>query len=239
MTIADEDLVPMHASVASRYRSKDLAADRAIHIAGLSAGAAGVAALLVIGTRRCGGTPPWPIVVYAACLLTMLGCSAVYNLASTSPRRGLLRRLDHAAIFVMIAGTDTPFTIGALHGAWRLATTGSVWLLAAAGAFLKLRYPRRIQRVDLALYLGLGWIIIVAWKPMVASLDRSTAILIILGGVLYSIGTGFYAWRVLPFQKAIWHGFVLIAASCHYAAVMRLVLSPGTQFPNFFTVVGV
>ena len=88
---------------------------------------------------------------------------------------------------------------------------------------MELRYSRWLERVDLALYLALGWVILVAWKPLLASIDTITAVLIVVGGVLYTLGSGFHAWRALRFQNAIWHGFVLVAASCHYAAVLRTV----------------
>ena len=88
---------------------------------------------------------------------------------------------------------------------------------------MELRYSRWLERVDLVLYLALGWVILVAWEPLLASIDRVTAMLIVVGGVLYTVGSGFHAWRTLRFQNAIWHGFVLVAASCHYAAVLRTV----------------
>ena len=101
------------------------------------------------------------------------------------------------------------------------AMTAAVWGLALAGAFIKLRYPQRLERVDLGLYLGLGWLILIAWEPFLAVVDPAAAALIMAGGVFYTIGAGFHAWRALRFQNAIWHGFVLAAAACHYAAVLR------------------
>jgi hemolysin III len=205
------------------YGADEITADRIIHLIGLFAGGLGSAVLIGVALRRLGPGNWWPIIVYSACLVAMLGCSAGYNLARQPARRERLRRLDHAAIFLMIAGTYTPFTIRMLDGTWAIAMTGSVWALALAGAFIKLRYPRRLERVDLALYLGLGWLILIAWKPFLAVVDPDTAALIIAGGALYTFGAGFHAWRALRFQNAIWHGFVLAAAACHYAAVLRSV----------------
>jgi hemolysin III len=162
--------------------------------------------------------------LYSACLLTMLGCSATYNLASNASRREFLRQLDHAAIFLMIAGTYTPFTTCRLHGVWAIGMTAAVWTGALTGAVIKLLCPSRIERVSVASYLGLGWIILVGTRPMLGSVDVWTAVLIGVGGVLYSIGAGFHLWRTLPFQKAIWHSLVLVAASCHYAAVLHGVV---------------
>ncbi|HKM70007.1 MAG TPA: hemolysin III family protein [Stellaceae bacterium] len=162
--------------------------------------------------------------LYSVCLLTMLGCSAAYNLATNARRPEFLRRLDHAAIFLMIAGTYTPFTTCRLHGVWAIGMTAAVWTGALTGAVIKLLCPRRIERVSVAAYLGLGWIILVGTRPMVGSIDVWTAGLIGVGGVLYSIGVGFHLWQTLPFQKAIWHGLVLMAAGCHYAAVLHGVV---------------
>src|SRR5437899_6792202 len=162
--------------------------------------------------------------VYSVCLLTMLGCSAAYNLASNAPRRRLLRRFDHAAIFLMIAGTYTPFTPCRLDGVWAIGMTAAVWIGAVTGAVMKLICPRRIERVSIVAYLALGWMILVGIRPMLSSLDARTALLIGLGGVLYSLGTGFHLWRKLPFHNAIWHSFVLVAAGFHYAAILHGVV---------------
>jgi len=124
----------------------------------------------------------------------------------------------------MIAGTYTPFTTCRLHGVWAIAMTTAVWTGAVTGAVMKLICPRRLEQVSIVAYLVLGWIILVGMRPLLSSVDLQTAVLIGAGGVLYSIGTGFYLWRALPFHHVIWHGFVLVAASCHYAAILHGVV---------------
>jgi hemolysin III len=104
--------------------------------------------------------------------------------------------------------------------AWAIGMTAAVWTGAVTGAVMMLICPRRVERVSIVAYLALGWIILVGARPMLGSVDVRTAVLIGVGGALYSIGAGFYVRRALPFQNAIWHSFVLVAASCHYAAIL-------------------
>jgi hemolysin III len=154
----------------------------------------------------------------------MLVCSAAYHLARSSARRAFLRRLDHAAIFLLIAGTYTPFTTCRLHGAWAVGMTVAVWGGALAGAATKLLSPHRLIGLSTAIYLALGWIVLVGIKPFVAVLDPTTLTLLALGGVVYSIGAPVHHWRSLRFHNAVWHAMVLIAAACHYAAIVHGVV---------------
>jgi hemolysin III len=209
---------------AREYRAGEFAADRIIHIMGTLAGAVGSA--ILIGIAAAVGVLPTltASLIYSVCLVAMLGCSAAYNLASDTFGRDFLRRLDHAAIFLMIAGTYTPFTTCRLYGVWAIGMTTAVWTGAVTGAVLKLICPHRVEQVSTVAYLALGWIILVGIRPLLSSVDVQTAVLIAVGGVLYSIGTVFHLWRTLPFHNAIWHSFVLVAASCHYAAVLHGVV---------------
>jgi hemolysin III len=207
-----------------RYRAGELAADRIILLIGTLAGIVGSAFMVSIAAGFADRSTFLASLVYSVCLLMMLGCSTAYNLASNAPRRRLLRRFDHAAIFLMIAGTYTPFTICRLGGVWAIGMTGAVWIGAVTGAAMKLICPRRIERVSIVAYLALGWIILVGIRPMLSSVDVQTALLIGIGGVLYSIGTGFHLWRALPFHNAIWHSYVLVAAGCHYVAILHGVV---------------
>src|SRR4029079_5520368 len=170
-----------------------------------------------------------PVPLLAAGLAAMFSCSAAYHLFRASRRRDWLQRLDHAAIFAMIAGTYTPFTLR-LERAWALGLTSAIWAVAALGMALKLWQPRRVSKMirgslSVVLYVALGWIALVALGPFAASLAPSTLILLAAGGVIYSAGVVFHLWERLPYQNAIWHGCVLIAAAVHYLAVLRTLIA--------------
>ncbi|MEP6966927.1 MAG: hemolysin III family protein [Pseudomonadota bacterium] len=197
-----------------------------MHITGLSAGALGGLTLLglTLGFGHLGQAAA--IGVYAGCLVIMLLASAAYNLASPR-RRPLLRRLDHAAIFLMIAGSYTPFTTQRLQGAWAIGMTASVWALALAGAAGKLFLPGLSKGFWVALYLALGWVAVIAVRPLLAGVSLAAMALLLAGGLVYSLGVIVYLNKSLPFRRAIWHGFVVAAAAAQYAAVLiGVVLSP-------------
>lgn len=210
------------------YEAAELQADRIIHGIGIGfAILGGLVLLVLVGSRGQDGALAATL-PYVAGLNAMLLCSAAYNLSRPSARREFLRRLDHAAIFVMIAGTYTPFTTLYLKGAWAIAITATIWGIAAIGVYVKIVFPRRFERTFLGIYLALGWILVIPIRQLLDALDASTSILIGVGGLLFSVGTLFHVWNRLPFQNAIWHGFVLAASLCHYAAVMGAVaFGPG------------
>jgi hemolysin III len=202
------------------YDNAEVGADRIIHAVGVTFGLIGGATLLTVAAESASVAGLIATILYVIGLIAMLVCSAIYNLSFASPRRELLRRFDHAAIFVMIAGTYSPFTLGRLDGAWSIWLAGFVWGVALLGAFAKLTVPRRIDRYAVILYLALGWVVLLALEPLLAALHPAVLILILAGGLLYSAGVAFHLWRGLRFQNAIWHALVLSAAVCHYAAVI-------------------
>ena len=213
----------------SAISPREHAADRWVHVLGLGLGAPAALAVVLVAAFDSARGQLAPAALYAAGLLAMLGCSAAYNLGRLSARRSSrrhdwLRRLDHAAIFVMIAGTYTPFTLR-LERAWAEGLTAAIWAIAAAGIAVKLLRPRtaRLHSISVALYLALGWIGLVALGPFTASLAVPTLLLLAIGGALYTAGVAFHLWHRLPYQNAIWHGFVLAAAGVHYAAVLTVV----------------
>src|SRR4051812_1868384 len=195
--------------------ARELMADTVVHALGLGLGVVGAIAILVVVSEGPASGRLLPIGVYAAGLIAMLACSAIYNILQKSPRRDWLRRLDHAAIFVMIAGSYTPFTTLAFPEPWSSGLTIAVWTAALMGVAVKLWQPGRLERLSVVLYLALGWIGVVAFEPFLRSLATPTLVLLLAGGVVYSAGVAFHVARH-RYQNAAWHGCVLGGACMHY-----------------------
>jgi hemolysin III len=198
---------------------REFVADAIVHAIGLVVGAAGSLVLLVAVAIDGKAAKLPAIIVYIGGLIAMLGCSAAYHVFQSPRRREFLRRLDQSAIFLMIAGTYTPFTTLCLKGAWAIGLTALVWSGAALGIALKMVAARALDQLSVGIYLALGWVGLIATGPLSTTLAPSTLALLGVGGLVYSIGVIFHIWESLPFQKAVWHGFVLVAATLHYAAV--------------------
>ncbi len=204
------------------YSKGEQRADIAVHVIGVACGLVGVVALMF--TASAGSfLIVLSAVLYSIGLIAMLSFSAAYNLWPQSPVKEMLRRLDHAAIFVMIAGTFTPLVMNRIGGAWGFGLLGFVWAAAIAGVGMKLLYPRRWERASIVLYIGLGLSILVVGERLASVVAPSSLILIAAGSVIYIAGVAFHLWERLPYQNAIWHWFVLVAAILHYTAVMNEV----------------
>jgi hemolysin III len=212
-----------HSALYPAYSDGELWADIAAHVVGVGCGLVGT--LVLMATAGAGGSFLLILgaALYAVGLLAMLGLSAAYNLWPPSPIKELLRRLDHAAIFVMIAGTFTPFVMNRVGGAWGFGLLAFVWSVAVAGVFMKLVFPRRWERATIALYIGLGLSILFIADLLAAAISTSSAWLLVAGSATYILGVVFHVWERLPYQNAIWHWMVLAAAMLHYTAVLNEV----------------
>jgi len=158
--------------------------------------------------------------VYCAGLLAMIGFSAAYNLvAHERPSKQILRRLDHAAIFIMIAGTYTPLAVNRLAAPSSTIILAIIWLAATFGVAIKVLFPRRFEMASLALYLGMGWMIVTVIAPLAHAMAGIDFWLLIAGGLIYSAGVVFYVTERIPYHKAIWHGAVLSAAVLQFSAI--------------------
>jgi hemolysin III len=203
------------------YCRAERLADNVIHIVGVTAGIAASIVLAVLSLPSMGVRLAAGVGLYAAGLMAMLACSALYNMAPAGAFKRRLRRLDHAAIFVMIAGTYTPLSLHVIGGDWGVGLLAFVWSVAALGVALKLVWPHRFERLSIVVYLLLGWSVLVALDPLMTGISVTGLVLLMVGGALYSVGVVFHVWDRLPFQNALWHGCVLVAAGCHYAAILN------------------
>jgi hemolysin III len=202
------------------YSFGEIVADGAVHATGVVLGLVGSVLLVLWAAGSAGTVELAAVFVYVAALLAMLGFSAAYNMWPVSPTKWLLRRFDHSAIYVLIAGTYTPLLLQMKASVATVALLAGVWATALVGAALKLAFPGRLDRISIALYLALGWSVVAVYDSVLPGLPSSALVLLALGGLLYSGGVIFHVWSRLRFQNAIWHAFVLAAAACHWGAIV-------------------
>lgn len=184
-----------------------------------------IAGTVVLVVRAAMGGDALQIVsvsVYGATLILLYTSSTLYHAVTAAGAKRALKLLDHIAIYLLIAGTYTPFSLVGLGGVWGWSIFGVIWALASVGAVLKVFLVGRYQGLSTAVYIGMGWIVIVAIAPLVQSLAVPTLLWLLAGGLSYTAGTIFYLSRTLPFGHSIWHLFVLGGSVCHYVAVWTL-----------------
>jgi hemolysin III len=198
-------------------------ADNVIHVTGLAAGVIAVVIMLVMASTSLPAGATASLAIYGAGMLTMLACSAAYHMIPVTAWKGLLQRFDHAAIFLKIAGTYTPFGAIKIGGSAGLALLGGVWSVAILASGAKILLASTWDRLAILLYLALGWCGIVMFRDLAAVVTQPTLVLLGLGGLLYTVGVIFHLWRSLPYQNAVWHAFVLAGTACHFGAVTSAV----------------
>jgi len=193
------------------------------HGAGFLAGLAGLVFLVLLAAR---GGDPWRIVactIFASTIVLLYAASTLYHALSRTRARHVLQVLDHSAIFLLIAGTYTPFALVTLRGPWGWTLFGIVWGLAVVGITTKAVFGPRWPVVSTLIYVGMGWTAVIAAKPLLAAASPGCLAWILAGGFAYTSGVAFYAWERLRYSHAIWHVFVLAGTVCHYVAVARYV----------------
>ena len=164
------------------------------------------------------------VAVFVATLLLLYAASTLYHAAHAPRARARLKVLDHSAIYLLIAGTYTPFTIVAVRGVWGWSVFGVIWALAVAGIVFKLFFTGRFKRLSTAIYIGMGWLVIVAAVPLYQAVRPATLLWLIVGSVLYTAGTWFYHLERWPHAHAVWHLFVLGGSISHFIAVALVIL---------------
>jgi hemolysin III len=204
-------------------RGREETANVITHGIGLVASVAAAAILVVYASLR---GDVWEIVgvsVFATTLVALYAASTTYHAARDPARKARLELLDHAAIYLLIAGTYTPFMIDELRGGWGWSLFGVIWGLAVTGIGLKTVFIGRFRLLSTLVYVGMGWLILVGIVPVVRALDPITLAWLVAGGVAYTAGTPFYHNERLPYSHAVWHLFVLAGSVCHGVAVATLV----------------
>ena len=208
----------------ARYSIREEIASSVTHGIGIFLSLVALITMVVNATRY--GTV-WHIIgaaVFGCGLIMAYTSSTLYHSFQRVKVKAVFRTLDHVSIFVLIAATYTPLTLVNLRGPWGWSIFGVVWGLALFGIVVECTSLRRFRLASVLLYVGMGWIVIVALKPMLALVQTGGLILLLVGGLAYTIGCFFYAWRRLPYNHAIWHLFVLAGSICHFFAVLYYVL---------------
>ena len=193
------------------------------HGFGLLLSLAGFVSLLILAVLHGGAVYIVACSIYGATLVILYLASTLYHAALSERVKRALRVFDHSAIYLLIAGTYTPFLLVYLRGAWGWSLFGVIWGLAFAGILFKLWFVNHFPHISTLVYLAMGWLIVIAAHPVLVSVPKLTLAWILAGGILYSSGVVFYAWKRLPYSHAIWHLFVLSGSTCHYMAVLRMV----------------
>ncbi|MEX0367793.1 MAG: hemolysin III family protein [Ruegeria sp.] len=200
------------------YSIRETVADASVHVLGLGAGITASAMLLVHVVQTQGVAQIAATSIYTGFAVLALVASALYHLLPWDVSRPVFHRIDHAAIYLKIAGTYTPLVV-LIGSAFAYVVLAAVWVVALIGAVAKLSFWATDARGSLALYLAMGWASLLLIWPMWQALPAAATALILLGGGLYTVGTVFFAMKSLRFQNAIWHGFVLAASACFFGAV--------------------
>lgn len=195
-------------------------ANSVTHGVGLVASLVAFPFLVVAAARRFGAAEVVGFSVFAASLFALYFVSTLYHALRPSRAKQVLQKLDHTAIYLLIAGSYTPFTLGVLRGPWGWTLLSLVWAIAGTGIALEFAFGRRVHKVAVGLYVAMGWLIVVAAKPLLAAVPWPGLAWLAAGGVLYTGGIAFYGAKRVRYAHAVWHLFVLAGSTCHFIAIL-------------------
>lgn len=194
------------------------------HGVGLLASLVATPILLADAIRRGGVFGIVGTSVFAATIVLLYGASTLYHALPNNKAKRVFRVLDYSAVFLLIAGTYTPFTLGALRGPWGWTLLGLVWSLAAFGIVLTALARFRYPRLSTGVYLGMGWLMVIAIKPLWLGVPLAGVLWLLAGGLAYTVGVVFLATRRMRYSHFVWHLFVLAGSTCHFIAVLRFAV---------------
>ncbi|MDX2437838.1 MAG: hemolysin III family protein [Acidobacteriota bacterium] len=210
-----------------RYTRGEEIANSVTHGVGWAFSLGGLAYLVACAAATGGTLRVVSCAIFGATLVLLYASSTLYHALPSERAKRVFRVFDHSAIFLLIAGSYTPLALVALGGRWGWSLFGGIWFLAVVGILLSTVAHGRWRWLSITLYVTMGWLVVVAIKPLVAALDTPALVLVVLGGLAYTGGLVFYAWKKLPYSHAVWHVFVLAGSVLHYFAVLLAVALPG------------
>lgn len=203
---------------------RDEIANALTHGLGAMAALVGGSVMITLAAIYGDGWQLAAAIVYGITLLLLYLASTLYHAIPHPVAKARLKVFDHCAIYLLIAGTYTPFTLIGLRGPWGWGLFAAIWSIALAGIVFKLFFTGRFKLLSTLMYIAMGWLVVVAIKPLMSSVDAWTLGWLLAGGLFYTLGTFFYHRESIPYSHAIWHLFVVMGSVCHYVAVMRQVL---------------
>jgi hemolysin III len=209
-----------------RYTTGEEIAHAITHGLGLLLSVAACSVLVILASQRGNIWHITGVAIFGATLIVLYAASTLYHALTHTKAKRIFKFLDYSAIYLLIAGTYTPFTLVTLRGGWGWSLFGVAWGLAITGAVLEVVTKRKYKWLSMAFYLGMGWLIVVAIKPLYAALDTRGLILMAIGGAAYTGGAALYALGKFKYHHAIWHVLVLVGSFCHFLAVLYSVI-PG------------
>lgn len=202
-----------------RYSFGEEVANSITHGVGWLLSVGGLVTLVTFAAITGGALRITSCAVFGATLVLLYASSTLYHALPCQRAKRVFRVLDHSAIFVLIAGTYTPLALVAVGGPWGWSLFGAIWALAAIGVLLNTVAHERWRWLSITLYVTMGWLVVIAIRPLVAAVGSGVLALVIAGGLTYTFGLVFYGWRRLPYGHAVWHVFVLAGSVLHYLAV--------------------
>ncbi|MDC8013913.1 PAQR family membrane homeostasis protein TrhA [Tahibacter soli] len=214
----------MNTAMTPRYAFAEEVLSSAIHGIGIVLSIVALTVLVAYAAMHGDAWHVTSVAVFGTTLILLYTASTLYHGIPNEVAKPTLRTLDHIAIYLLIAGTYTPYTLVSLRGPWGWSLFAVVWGLALVGIALELTSLKRLRAPAVALYIGMGWSALAAAGPLIQAVPSGGLWLLFLGGAAYTLGVPFYLWRSLPFSHAIWHGFVLLGSVLHFFSILWYVV---------------
>lgn len=212
-------MIAQSPSVAKPRVPADEIANTIIQGAGTLLSIAGLVVLIHLAIHQGGALPVTSAAIYGGTLVLAFLISTLYHGIWHVPTKNIFRVADHCTIYALIAGTYTPIALLVLQGTWGWVLTAIVWGTALTGSFLRIAFSQRFRRLRIGIYIALGWLVLIWGKPVYDRLGLGGTVLLAAGGLAYTLGVFFYKWNRLPFNRPIWHLFVIAGSACHFAAI--------------------